>query len=77
MPEETARVAHAAFPHANIYMRMRDHCGDLFQDENFKALFPKRGQSAEAPACLALVTVFQFVENLSDCQNRHSGASPH
>ena len=27
IPEETARVAHAAFPKGNPYMRMRDDLG--------------------------------------------------
>jgi hypothetical protein len=67
VPEETALVAHPAFPHANIRMRMRDHFGSLLHEQIFKALFSTRGQS-EAPACLALVTVFQFAENLSDRQ---------
>jgi hypothetical protein len=38
----------------------------IFADADFVALFPVRGQPAEAPWRLALVTVLQFVENLSD-----------
>ncbi len=34
----------------------------------FAQLFPTRGQPAEAPWRLALVTVFQFIEGLSDRQ---------
>src|SRR5690242_13606950 len=68
IPEETARVAHAAFPNGNPYMRMRDHFGTLFSDEAFAALFPSRGQPAEAPARLAFVTILQFAEGLSDAQ---------
>ncbi len=68
IPEETARVAHAAFPQANTYMRMRDHFGALFSDDAFAPLFPARGQPAEAPARLAFVTILQFAEGLSDAQ---------
>ena len=68
VPEETARVARAAFPNGNTYMRMRDRFGALFSDDTFAALFPTRGQPAEAPARLALVTIMQFAEGLSDCQ---------
>ena len=68
IPEETARVARAAFPKGNLYMRMRDEVGTLFTDGRFAALFPTRGQPAEAPWRLVLVTIMQYVENLSDRQ---------
>jgi transposase len=68
IPEETVRVAHAAFPRGNMYLTMRDQLGMLYTDENFAVLFPKRGRPAEAPWQLALVCVFQFVEGLSDRQ---------
>ncbi|MBO0795464.1 MAG: transposase [Ktedonobacteraceae bacterium] len=68
IPEETARVARAAFPHGNLSLTMQDQLGKLYEDENFAALFPKRGRPAEAPWQLALVCVFQFVEGLSDRQ---------
>lgn len=68
VPEETAQVAHAAFPKGNVYMRMRDEFGSLYTDQAFAALFPRRGQPAEAPGRLALVTIMQFAEGLSDRQ---------
>jgi len=40
--------------------------GPIFADQKFAALFPTRGQPAEAPWRLALVTLMQFAENLSD-----------
>jgi transposase len=49
VPEETARVARAAFPHGNLYLVMRDTFGPLFVDDDFAALFPTRGQPADAP----------------------------
>ena len=54
VPEETRRVAQAAFPNANVYLRLRDELGELYGDELFSALFPERGQPAEAPGRLAL-----------------------
>jgi transposase len=66
VPEETARVARTAFPHGNRYMRLRDELETIYVDETFAALFPRRGQPAESPWRLALVTVFQFAEGLSD-----------
>ncbi len=68
VPEETARVARAAFPKGTTYTRMRDTLGTIFEDEDFVGLFPRRGQSALAPWRLALVTVMQFAEGLSDRQ---------
>lgn len=68
VPEATARVARAAFPRGNAYLRLRDTLGTLYTDEAFVALFPRRGQPAEVPWRLALVTVFQFAEGLSDRQ---------
>jgi transposase len=49
-------------------MQMRDALGSIYTDEGFADLFPKDGQPAEAPWRLALITVMQFVENLSDQQ---------
>lgn len=68
VPEETARVARAAFPKGNRYLEMRDVLGTIYTDELFADLYPQRGQPAEAPWRLALVTVFQFQEGLSDRQ---------
>jgi transposase len=66
VPEETVRVAHAAFPKGNAFMQMRDELGVLWKDEDFSEIFPARGQPALAPWRLALVTVMQFAENLPD-----------
>ncbi len=68
VPEETARVARAAFPKGHPWLRLRDELGAIFTDAAFAPLFPRRGQPAEAPWRLALVTVLQFAENLSDRQ---------
>src|SRR5262252_7292177 len=68
IPEETQRVARAVFPRGNLYMQVADRLGTLYHDAQFTALFPRRGQPAEAPARLALATVLQFAEGLSDRQ---------
>jgi len=47
---------------------MRDDLGTFYQDEQFVSLFPRRGQPAYSPWRLALVSVMQYVENLSDRQ---------
>jgi transposase len=68
VPAQTARVAHAAFPDGNPYLTLRDRLGPIFQDEDFAALFPRCGQPGSPPWRLALVTLLQFRENLSDRQ---------
>jgi len=65
-PEETRRVAQAAFRKGTLCMRIADALGPVYQDCQFTSLFPRRGQPAEAPGRLALAVVLQFVENLSD-----------
>ena len=68
VPKNTAEVACAAFPKGNRYMQMRTELGTLFQDEDFARLYPECGQPAAAPWRLALITIMQFAENLTDRQ---------
>jgi transposase len=49
-------------------MALRDAVGPIYDDASFAALFARRGRPAEAPWRLALVTVMQFAEGLSDRQ---------
>jgi hypothetical protein len=42
IPEETMRVARAAFPQGNVYMRMRDELGPIYDNAQFADLFPPR-----------------------------------
>ena len=68
VPEVTVRVAKAAFPKGNRYMRLRDELGVFYNDEDFAELYPERGQSAIAPWRLMMILIMQFLENLSDRQ---------
>jgi transposase len=68
VPVETARVARAAFPNGSRYLQMRDAVGTICTDTDFAALYSARGRPVEAPWRLALVTVMQFAEGLSDRQ---------
>ncbi len=70
VPEDTARVARAAFPKGTTYIRMRDVLGAIYDDEDFAQLFEARGRPANfAPWRSALlVTVMHFAEGLSDRQ---------
>lgn len=68
IPTETERVARAAFPKGTAATRLRDAFSAIYQDEDFGRLYPTRGQPGLPPWRLALVTVFQFSEQLSDRQ---------
>ena len=68
VPEETARVARAAFPKGNPYLHLRDALGTIFQDDDFTPCSRWRANRACRPWRLALVTIMQFRENLADRQ---------
>ena len=48
VPEETRRVAQAAFRKGTLCLRIADALGTVYQDSQFAALFPRRGQPAAA-----------------------------
>jgi transposase len=66
IPAATAAAAAKAFRKGNLYVRMRDRFGTIFGDEDFAAFYPRRGQPGYAPWRLALVTLVQYLEHLSD-----------
>lgn len=68
VPEVTARVAKAAFPRGNRYLRLRDELGVFYNDEEFAELYPEGGHPALAPWRLTMILIMQFLENLSDRQ---------
>lgn len=72
IPEETRRVAQAAFPKGNRWLCLRDEIGPLYADQEFADLFPQVGQPAAAPWRLALVLVMQYAEGLSDEQTENA-----
>jgi transposase len=71
VPEATAALAWRVHPKGTDEMRVRDALGPLFRDEDFlderfAGMFPPLGQPGCSPALLAMVTVLQFLHNLSD-----------
>ncbi len=68
VPAETARIARSAFPKGPPYLAAADALGEVFVDETFAALFPRRGQPAIAPWRLALATIRQCAEGRSNRQ---------
>jgi transposase len=68
VPDETARVARAAFPKGNLYMEMQAELGMIYTNHQFASLFSATGQPAEDPVRLALILVMQTSEGLPDRQ---------
>src|SRR5712671_1760465 len=68
IPEETRRLVERLCPKGTTVTQLRDALGPIYSDEQFAHLFPKRGRAAEAPWRLALVTVLQAIEGLTDRQ---------
>jgi transposase len=68
IPEETEQTARAAFPNGNLIMQLRDEFGMFYQNDQFAALYSHEGQPALAPARLALITILQFMDGVSDRQ---------
>jgi transposase len=68
VPDATARVARKAFRKGSLAMRARDELGTWYRDADFAAAYGVRGAPGISPAQLAMVTVLQFTENLTDRQ---------
>jgi transposase len=69
VPEPTAAAVRAAFPKGNLYVDLREEFGSLYRDELFAEFYSNRGHPVEiAPWRLALVTVMQYIEGLTDRQ---------
>ena len=68
IPPDTIRVARAAFPKGCLAMQLRDVLYAIYRNHDFADLFSARGQPALTPWRLALISVLQFVDDLSDRQ---------
>lgn len=68
IPEETRRLVERLCPKGTMVTQLRDALGPIYSDEQFVHLFPTRGRPAEAPWRLAMVTVLQAIEGLTDRQ---------
>jgi transposase len=68
VPASTAKIARRAFRKGSLAIRARDELGAWYQDEAFGATYGTRGAPGISPAQLAMVTVLQFTEDLTDRQ---------
>ncbi|WP_246690130.1 transposase [Methylobacterium sp. WL7] len=66
VPNRTVVVADAAFPRGHAYLGLRDALRQIYTDAQFVFLFARGDQPAAYPWRLALITLLQFSESLSD-----------
>ncbi len=66
VPFDTKKAASRIFQPRNIYLQIGDHADQIFAAVDLCALDPSRHYSVERLCRLALITAFQFAENLSD-----------
>ena len=59
-----------------LAVQVRDRLGQWLEDEQFAAVFGIRGRPGWSPSRLALVTVLQRVEDLTDRHGGRGGADP-
>ena len=68
IPLETKEIAEASLGKKNEYLIFRDEIGVIYEEESFKEMFVRLGQPSISPALLAMITVMQFAEGLTDRQ---------
>ncbi|MFJ9817693.1 hypothetical protein ACIRU3_20965 [Streptomyces sp. NPDC101151] len=68
IPPLTVRMARASNPQGTAAMWVRDRLDDLFTDGDFADWYPVDGRRGLSPAQLALASVLQYAEDLTDRQ---------
>lgn len=66
MPADIAAVGRQVLDEADLYRVLGEQLADIVGDEQFAALYESTGRAAVWPSVLALVTLFQFLEDLPD-----------
>jgi len=71
IPDDIATVVRQILPASHALVVLGEQLTDFIADEAFADLYPAEGRPALSPALLALVTVLQYWEFLSDRQATH------
>jgi transposase len=66
VPEDIAAIGERVLGEGDPYRVIGEQLADLVEDEQFAGLYDGRGRAAISPSVLALVTIFQFLEDLPD-----------
>ncbi len=66
MPTDISQLGQKLLPTSNRYRIIGEQLADILRDEQFASLYEPTGRLAISPSILALVTLFQFLENVPD-----------
>jgi transposase len=66
MPADIAAIGRVVLSAGDPYRVIGEQLADIVADRQFAALYEARGRDAVWPSVLALVTIFQFLEDLPD-----------
>lgn len=66
MPEDVRAIGEQVLRTADPYRVIGERLAELVEDEQFASLYEPTGRAAVWPSVLALVTLFQFLEDLPD-----------
>src|SRR5215212_7953104 len=66
MPGDIGELGRRVLGEGDPYRVIGERLADLVEDGEFAELYEPRGRAAISPSLLALVTVFQFLEDLPD-----------
>ncbi len=68
IPKETARAANAIFGRSNFYIVIGEHLDIILEGIQLQGLSERECRSRREGAIWALITLFQFIEGLTDVQ---------
>jgi transposase len=71
LPNDIAQVVRQILPASHALVVVGDRLSDFVSDASFADLYPAEGRPALSPALLAMVTLLQYWEFLSDRQAAH------
>src|SRR6266852_220459 len=71
IPPDTKALGERVLRETDPYRIIGERLAELVRDEDFADLYARDGRHAVSPALLALVTLFQFTENVPDRQAAH------
>jgi transposase len=66
MPEDIGEIGRRVLRESDPYRVIGEQLADIVEDAQFAVLYESRGRAAISPSLLALVTIFQFLEDLPD-----------
>src|SRR4051812_36093270 len=66
LPEDIGGIGRRVLGAGDPYRVIGEQLADIVEDPQFAVLYESTGRAAISPSLLALVTIFQFLEDLPD-----------